>query len=80
MSEADFAEGKAFVIGPCLLCRQRFSFNPLTVYSFPWPPPDGPREPICRPCIVNVVNPDRARRGLAPYPIPPGAYFDEDAP
>jgi hypothetical protein len=33
--------------------------------------------PICRPCITEVVNPERRRRGLLQFPILPGAYLDQ---
>jgi hypothetical protein len=67
-----------FAMGPCLLCGTVFAFDPGRVCSFPWPPPDGPRAPICRPCIVGTVNPERERRGFATYPILPGAYPPDD--
>ena len=54
-----------------------FAFEPERVCSQPWPPPDGPLAPICRPCITEVVNPERRHRGLPEYPILPGAYFDQ---
>jgi hypothetical protein len=50
--------------------------TPSGVCSHPWLPPDGPLAPICRRCITEVVNPER-RRGLAVYPILPGAYLDQ---
>lgn len=59
-----------FVVGPCLLCRVPFSFNPHTVPSLPV---KGVREPICRCCITRA-NKRRVRLGLAPHPIHPTAY------
>lgn len=79
MSEADFAEGKAFALGTCLACGGMFTFNPLTVCSHPWPVPDGPLEPICRPCVIDRINPERRRRGLPEFTVLPGAYLDEKA-
>jgi hypothetical protein len=54
-----------------------FAFDPERVCSFPWPPPDGPAQPICQPCITELVNPERRRLGLPVYPILPGAYHDQ---
>jgi hypothetical protein len=79
MTDADFAEGKAFVIGPCLTCKRLFTYNPLTVCSHPWPIPDGPNEPICFPCITKV-NAARAAEGRPTWTIHPGAYHAEGAP
>jgi hypothetical protein len=53
------------------------AFDPERVCSFPWPPSDGPAEPIYRPCITEVVNPQRRRLRLSLYPILSGAYLDE---
>jgi hypothetical protein len=69
--------GEWFAHGACLLCGRLFAFDPQRVCSHPWPPPDGPLAPICRPCITEVVNPERRRRGLPEYPILPGAYLDQ---
>jgi len=63
--------------GSCLLCGQVFAFDPSECAPHPWPPHDGPLAPICRPCITEVVNPERRRRGLPVYPILPGAYLDQ---
>jgi hypothetical protein len=52
--------GRWFAHGSCLLCGQVFAFDPERVCSHPWPPPDGPRAPICQPCITEVVNPGGA--------------------
>ena len=71
------ARGWWFAQGLCLLCARVFAFDPERVCSFPWPPSDGPAEPICRPCITEVANPERRRLGLSLYPILPGAYLDE---
>jgi hypothetical protein len=52
--------GQWFAHGACLLCGRLFAFDPERVCSHPWPPPDGPLTPICRPCITEVVNPGTA--------------------
>jgi hypothetical protein len=72
--------GEWFAQGWCLLCGQMFAFDPERVCSHPWPPPDGPLAPICRPCITERVNPERRCRGLPQFPILPGAYLDQCPP
>ena len=79
MSDADFDEGTAFCMGGCVLCGRLFTFNPLKVNSIRLRP-DGPRQQICRPCVVDVVNPALRERGEPEAEILPGAYYDEGAP
>jgi hypothetical protein len=62
--------GYAFAMGPCLLCRRPFTFNPLTVPSFRV---NGDREPICQSCI-EAVNRKRVEAGVEPFTIAPDAY------
>jgi hypothetical protein len=58
--------GYAFALGPCLVCRRPFTFNPRRV-------PSCENEPICEPCI-HFVNQEREKRGLPPWPVPEDAY------
>jgi hypothetical protein len=75
--DANDQQGRWFALGACLLCGRVFAFDPERVCSFPWPPPDGSAQPICQPCITELVNPERRRLGLPIYPILPGAYHDQ---
>lgn len=77
--------GFVFVLGPCFVCGQPFTFNPTLVPSVPIDPvtkrpPDlggdperARREPVCASCVerANVL---RERNGLAPFVVRPGAY------
>lgn len=66
--------GYAFCLAPCVRCKQPFSFNPHKVPSIRVPPPDGPKQPLCRSC-VEVLQEVRKQQGLEPWPDPlPGAY------
>jgi hypothetical protein len=65
--------GWVWVLGSCLCCGQYFDFNPHKVPSHPWPPPDGPRTPICASCI-EIINVRRVEAGLEPWPVAPDAY------
>lgn len=65
--------GYVFVLGPCLVCEVPFTYNPEKVPSQSWPPPDGPREPICEGCMA-LINRKRERLGMPPHPIHPDAY------
>ena len=74
--------GYAFCTTACFCCRRNFSYNPLRVPSFH--DPRSGREPICLRC-VEMVNPDRIKRGLKPIAPSPEAYdpydpFDRDLP
>lgn len=51
--------GGVFVVGPCIICRQAFSFNAETVPSMVV---DGVRQPVCEPCVPDV-NAELARLG-----------------
>jgi|GEM_PF-1527536 len=68
------SEGHLMALGPCLLCHDLFAFDPLLVCSVAWPPPNGAQHPVCHPCIVERLNPVRARLGLPPAEVLPGAY------
>ena len=75
--------GYAFCTSECFGCHRIFSYNPLRVPSF-HDPRSGTREPICLQC-VEMVNPDRIKRGLKPIVPLPEAYdpydpFDRDLP
>jgi hypothetical protein len=64
--------GYAFAIGPCIACRQPFTYNPLRVPSSR--ALTGHREPICRTCFERI-NAKRQSLGYPPFPDPlPGAY------
>jgi hypothetical protein len=58
--------GFAFATGTCLGCNRLFTFNPVRV-------PSLGGHPICRECI-EIVNKERPRRGLPPWPVPADAY------
>lgn len=62
--------GYAIAFGPCLLCKQSFGFNPLTVPSFTV---NDTREPICSGCMA-FLNAKRVERGLPRFPIADDAY------
>lgn len=61
-------------MGPCVGCRQVFSFNPDRVPSIRV---DGVRQPVCADCMVRV-NIERKAAGLEPFSIPAGAYDAEE--
>ena len=65
--------GYAFATGHCLRCRRVFTFNPVRVPSVRYPPPDGPREPICRDCFETLQG-IREEHGLPRLPLAPDAY------
>lgn len=63
--------GYAYVMGPCVLCGNPFSFNPHKVPSLNI---NGQREPVCEPCHT-VANNKREAAGVPRWPDPlPGAY------
>lgn len=62
--------GYVFVMGPCLVCKRPFSFNPNRVPSFPI---KGNREPICAGCMA-VINAKRIHAGEEPLHVHPEAY------
>jgi hypothetical protein len=80
--------------GKCFGCGRIFGFNPDLVPALRvrWvPDPDDPDgggdwvddadadpQPLCGVC-VTVANPQRTRNGLAPIPVPPGAYEPGEA-
>jgi len=66
-----------YATGPCLICRRPFMFNPVLVPSHPWPPPNGPKQPICKTC-VRLINEQRRQAGRDPFPVPDGAYAAAD--
>jgi hypothetical protein len=71
--------GYVYMLGPCLVCKRPFSYNPVRVPSHPArggvPVADAsaPKEPICSECIV-VVNAGRREAGNAEWPVHPDAY------
>jgi len=62
--------GAYFCIGTCVICGSAFTFNPELVPSIEV---KGSRREICQRC-VEVANPQRVDKGLAPIVILPGAY------
>jgi len=62
--------GYLFVLGPCICCKNPFSFNPNHVPSLRV---HGQREPVCLNC-VNRVNPRRVKAGLPEIVPHPDAY------
>jgi hypothetical protein len=69
--------GYALCIGQCFGCKKTFGFNPMKVPSVRIrngvPDPNGEREPICMDC-VELANPHRVARGLAPITYDNDAY------
>ena len=58
--------GYAVVMGPCLVCRQVFGFNPRRVPSLTV---NGNREPVCKTCIDTENDRRRSIGGeLLPEP------------
>lgn len=62
-------------MGPCIACGQVFSFNPERVPSTT--ALTGKREPVCANCMARI-NTARKAKGLAEFPILPGAYEAEE--
>jgi len=62
--------GFVMCMGPCLVCKNLFSFNPHRVPSYRV---KGEREPICESCMKRI-NEQRQERGQDPFPINPDAY------
>lgn len=81
--------GYVYVLGPCLVCGQPFTYNPVRVPSHPArrlpdsgqlvpsTNPSDPKEPICSTCIVRV-NAGRRAAGRPEWTVHPDAY--EPAP
>lgn len=62
-------------IGPCVVCKRNFTFNPERVPSVRV---KGVREPVCESCL-RQANVERKKRGMAPFPEPhPDAYGAEE--
>lgn len=67
--------GFLYVLGPCYVCSRLFAFSATRVPSIVV---EGEREPICGTCI-DRANVERARTGLPPIEVLPGAFDpDED--
>ena len=61
----------ALCFGPCILCKNIFGFNPMSVPSIMV---EGSREPVCKDCHARA-NATRKAHGLEPWPEPkPDAY------
>lgn len=65
-------EGAMLLLAPCIRCGRLFTCNPLRVPSVRLRP-DGPREPLCRPCAEWTIT-ERTRVGLPVVPIYDDAY------
>jgi len=63
--------GFVFFTGSCFICKNLVNYNPLTV---PSTYAAGPREPLCRSCVEDIVNPLRIAQGLPPVKIAADAY------
>jgi len=73
-----------FVMAPCIVCGNPFSFNPelvpsVRVNAHGKPDPNGKREGICRDCVERG-NEVRKERGMPPIEILPGAYEAQEVP
>lgn len=66
------SEGVMLLLCDCVRCGRAFTCNPARVPSVRLTP-EGPREPLCRPCAEWMVA-ERAKRGLQVVPIHPDAY------
>ncbi|MEJ7618656.1 MAG: hypothetical protein WKF30_17185 [Pyrinomonadaceae bacterium] len=66
--------GYAIALSPCFVCRQIFTYNPVSVPSVRV---NGVREAICRTCVERV-NPERVKNGLEPIVPLPDAYEPVD--
>lgn len=66
--------GYMIVLGTCVGCGTTFGFNADRVPSVVV---NGSREPICRNCVARA-NPVRAKNGLDPIVVLPGAYEPEE--
>jgi len=64
-----------FVIGCCVACGARITFNPHCVPSLRV---NGEREPICASCHARWNEIHRVSKGIAPEPIHPDAYEAEE--
>jgi len=73
-AETSTMSGYLWAMSECVCCHHVFSFDPERVPSIRIA---GVREPICRTCVVGLVNPRRVANGLAPIVPLPGAYVDE---
>jgi hypothetical protein len=62
--------GVLMAFSGCVVCRRPFFYNPQRVPSIRV---QGSREPVCRDCIERA-NVERARLGLDPLVVLPGAY------
>lgn len=71
--------GHYFVLGPCLVCHQPFTYNPDLVPShparggLPSTDPADPKEPICESCIAEI-NAARREAGRPEWTVLSGAY------
>jgi hypothetical protein len=71
-----------FAAATCFGCKQPFTFNPelvpsLRINAEGQPDPNGEKVPICRTCIERA-NVTRAKAGLPPHTILPGAYEPQE--
>ena len=62
--------GYALMIGSCINCKARISFNPMKVPSIKV---EGAREPLCIDC-ANYLNKLKEDSGQQAVPIQPDAY------
>lgn len=65
--------GYLVAMSPCFFCKKPFSYNPELVPSTRPRGPESAREPICASCMAEF-NALRKEKGLAPFPVLPGAY------
>lgn len=63
--------GYVQILGECIACRRRFTFNPHRVPSTR--AITGEREPICPDCF-DLLNRKRVAAGLEPFTRHPDAY------
>lgn len=64
-------EGFAIVLGECVACKARISFNPVRVPSLRIA---GTRQPLCPTCFERWNMIHRTSKGLPAIPLHPDAY------
>jgi hypothetical protein len=75
--------GYVSAVGPCLVCRRIFSYNPTRVPSHPArdgklvSDPSAPKLPICEFCIARI-NAERRKLGAPEWTVHADAYEAAD--
>lgn len=64
-------DGFAIVLGYCVGCKSRISFNPVHVPSLRI---NGEKQPLCPACHAKWNEIHRTSKGLPAIPLHPDAY------